>query len=107
MANYYYARGNQRFGPVSAQQLRQLAVQRKLSPNDRVLAEGTNEWVQAGTINALFATVTQQTSDDLLGFLNEATPVVSASRAARTRPPSAGDLRSRRTFPRISIRIRR
>jgi hypothetical protein len=85
MSNFYFLRGNQKFGPVSAAQLKQLAAQGKLGPTDKVSVEGTGEWVQAGTIKSLFATATPQMPDDPLGFLNEAAPGISATQPPKTR----------------------
>ena len=84
MANYYYARGKQRFGPVSASAIEAACRFRPPSPDDAVSAEGTSQWVKAGTIKTLFPPVTQQQSDDPLGFLNEAESPRSATRPHRT-----------------------
>ena len=54
MANYYYARGNQRFGPVSAERLKQLAASGGLRPEDLVCQEGGAKWHEAKSVKALF-----------------------------------------------------
>src|SRR5262245_4236327 len=56
MASDYYCRINGKdLGPVSAKHLRYLAAFGKLSPDDLVRKEGTDEWVRAGSLEGLFA----------------------------------------------------
>jgi hypothetical protein len=56
-ARWFYARGSQQTGPVSFDQLRQLAASGQLGPQNMIWAEGTPAWVPAGTQAALFAEV--------------------------------------------------
>ncbi len=55
MAEWYYARNNQRLGPVSMEQLKQLAASGQLSPADLVWKDGMANWAAASTIAGLFA----------------------------------------------------
>jgi hypothetical protein len=54
MAEWYYARNNQRLGPVSMDQLKQLASTGGLSPTDLVWKDGMPNWAAASTIAGLF-----------------------------------------------------
>ena len=44
---WYYARDNQQFGPVSASELKQLAEAGRLSPDDLLWREGMDSWATA------------------------------------------------------------
>lgn len=46
-AEWYYAKGDERVGPVSASDLKALAKSGELSPNDMVWKEGMAEWKSA------------------------------------------------------------
>jgi hypothetical protein len=52
---WYYARNDQQFGPVSAAELKQLAEAGKLSPNDLLWREGMDAWTTAINLRGLFA----------------------------------------------------
>ena len=58
---WYYSRNGQRFGPVPAEQLRQLAAARQLLPTDMLWKNGLSGWVAASTIPGLFAADTLDT----------------------------------------------
>ena len=49
-AEWYYAKGGTRYGPVSMDQLKELAARGKLGPDDLVWREGLETWVRARTI---------------------------------------------------------
>lgn len=51
---WYYTRQGQRFGPLSSEQMRQLAVAGQLQQGDLVWTEGMNEWAPAGRFPQLF-----------------------------------------------------
>ncbi len=53
-AGWYYAKGKQRLGPVSAAELRALAGAGTISPTDMVLRAGTQKWLAAGKVKGLF-----------------------------------------------------
>lgn len=51
---WYYARGNEKHGPVSSRELRQLADSGELLPTDLVWKAGTKDWAPANTVTGLF-----------------------------------------------------
>jgi hypothetical protein len=53
-ARWFYAHGQQQAGPVSFEELRQLAASGRVRREDMVWAEGTPAWLPAGTQPALF-----------------------------------------------------
>lgn len=55
MPQWHYAHNGQKFGPVSDQQLKQLADSGQLLPTDLVWKKGMAEWVKAGQIKELFS----------------------------------------------------
>lgn len=52
---WYYTRNKQQQGPVSQEQLKQLAAAGQLQPTDMVWKEGLPQWVAANTLSGLFA----------------------------------------------------
>jgi len=54
MADWYYAKGNDKHGPVGTDELQQLAVSGQLLPSDLVWRKGTKEWRRAETVEGLF-----------------------------------------------------
>ena len=56
--NWYYAAGEQKLGPYSASQLRQLAATGQLRPTDMVWKEGMKQWAAAGSVKGLFPPAT-------------------------------------------------
>src|SRR5437763_12943351 len=54
-AEWYYTTNQQQMGPVSWDELRQLARSGLLKPNDMVWSDGMAEWVKASRQNGLFA----------------------------------------------------
>jgi hypothetical protein len=54
MAEWYYARNNQRLGPISTEQLKQLASRGELSANDLIWKDGMANWAAASTVPGLF-----------------------------------------------------
>lgn len=53
-AEWLYSRNGKTFGPLSAQQLRQLVVEKRIGPKDLVCRNGTDQWVAAGSLKGLF-----------------------------------------------------
>jgi type IV pilus assembly protein PilA len=51
---WYYARNDQQFGPVSAAELKQLADGGNLSPDDLLWREGMDAWTTAINLRGLF-----------------------------------------------------
>jgi WD40 repeat protein/serine/threonine protein kinase/tetratricopeptide (TPR) repeat protein len=54
-AAWYYARDRRRVGPVSLQQLRELAAAGELWPEDMLLPEGARQWIAADSVPGLFS----------------------------------------------------
>lgn len=54
-ANWHYATGGEKHGPVTASQLKELATTGKLSPDDLVWREDMTEWRKASTVKGLFS----------------------------------------------------
>jgi hypothetical protein len=54
MSQWYYSKNNQQQGPVSPEQLKQLAVSGQLQPSDLVWKEGMGQWVEGRKIKGLF-----------------------------------------------------
>ncbi len=52
---WYYARNDQQFGPVSATELKQLADSGGLAPDDLLWREGMDAWTTAVNFRGLFA----------------------------------------------------
>ncbi len=51
---WYIARGKQRCGPFTYEQVRQMAASSVLSPHDMVFNEGASQWVEAENVPGLF-----------------------------------------------------
>ena len=47
---WYYAQARQKLGPVSQDELQELAARGRLRPTDMVLEHGTVQWVAADTL---------------------------------------------------------
>jgi hypothetical protein len=59
MANeWFYSKSGKRFGPVSGQQLKELATKGELGPGDQVWKDGMAKWIPAKSIKGLFDSVT-------------------------------------------------
>jgi hypothetical protein len=52
---WYYTRQGQRFGPLSTEQMHQMALAGQLQQSDLVWTEGMAEWTAAGRVPHLFA----------------------------------------------------
>jgi hypothetical protein len=52
---WYYAQNGEQTGPVSAEHLQQLARSGRIRAADLVWREGLPQWIQASTVNGLFA----------------------------------------------------
>ncbi len=59
---YYYSSGGQKLGPVSGQQLKELANNGHIKPTDLIWAEGSEKSTPAGRVKGLFVTITNETT---------------------------------------------
>jgi hypothetical protein len=82
---WYYTDQGQRLGPVSPEQLKQLATSGRLRPSDMVWKQGMAQWVAANQIKGLFSAATPETPPPLPVARSSAAPASSA-----TPPPSTG-----------------
>mgnify|MGYP003647918867 CR=1 FL=1 len=84
MSEWYYAQGNDKHGPVSSKQLKQLALTGKLLPTDLVWKEGASDWKPASLINGLFPEEKQSPAPAL-----PKTPPIPPAKVAPNAPASA------------------
>jgi hypothetical protein len=54
MTDWYYARDDSKHGPISAEQLHELAQAGRIQPGDLILGVGAKEWVPGSSIQGLF-----------------------------------------------------
>jgi hypothetical protein len=54
MNQWYYARNGQRFGPVTDEQLKELATSGQILPVDSIWKEGMDKWAPASNLKGLF-----------------------------------------------------
>ncbi len=52
---WYYARNEQQFGPISASELKRLADTGRLAPEDLLWREGMESWAAASNLRGLFS----------------------------------------------------
>jgi len=78
---WYYARNDQQFGPISAAELKQLADVGKLSPDDLLWREGMDAWNTAINLRGLF-------SDDTAQGKGLADPIIAPPRTDAQRGPA-------------------
>jgi GYF domain 2 len=64
MAEWYYTRNNQQMGPVSWDELRQLASTGLLHPTDMVWKEGMVDWQRSGKVDGLHGDRAASRRDD-------------------------------------------
>ena len=55
MADYFYSRDDQKFGPFTAQKIKELAAQGHISREDTLWTEGWDAWRPAGGVRGVFA----------------------------------------------------
>lgn len=86
-AQWHYSKGGERHGPVSSDQLRQLAASGQLGPTDLVWRDGMAEWQKASSVKGLFPS---QTSGPTEPPPIPLTPPPEADPASTTPEPAAG-----------------
>jgi hypothetical protein len=84
---WYYAKNNERLGPISAGELRALLAQGKLQPSDLVWSEHLPGWVPARKVRELLPS---QPADSVPGVRVPATRNTPAKTAAPARRPGTG-----------------
>lgn len=73
---WYYTVKGQKQGPVTSQQLKELADQRLIGPSDMVWKDGMAEWAQASKIKGLFPEAALMEPPDPPIVRDAAVPVV-------------------------------
>lgn len=79
---WFYAKDNRQEGPVTPQELKQLASSGQLKPADLVWREGMTEWIAAAKVKGLF-------EEEPPAAAPLATPPAGAAAAQPVRPPPA------------------
>jgi hypothetical protein len=68
---WYYVKAGQRYGPISREQLDELAGGGQIGPQDMVWKEGMSEWIGAGKVEGLFgASAGQYATPQEIGYYN-------------------------------------
>lgn len=81
MANeWHYTKNGQRFGPVSGQQLKELAAKGELGPADLVWKEGMKQWLPASKVKGLPPSSAPNTT--------QPPPVPAVTGSVETQPPA-------------------
>jgi uncharacterized membrane protein len=80
---WYYAKNDQQLGPVSPSELRQLAAQRQLAPEDLIWREGMEGWAPAARVKGLFPEAKPENKEP------PAAPEPLSSALTATMPPTA------------------
>lgn len=90
---YFYARGDEQFGPFSGARLKELATSGRLEPTDTVWKHGMTKGVQAGTVHKLFPTAAAPDDTDV-AVAKAPAPVVP-----QAAPPPPPDTRATSAGP--------
>jgi hypothetical protein len=88
---WYYARNDEPFGPVSAAELKQLADAGQLKPDDLLWREGMDAWTTAINLRGLFGS---DPPGDTGTVASSAVAPAGERAVARPRPPAAGHVSS-------------
>ncbi len=91
--HWFLARGKQKLGPFTWQQLTQMARSGMLSPEDMLLAEGEQKWLKANAIGGLWT----RPIPPAIPFLDPKPPKVAQVQANRPN--------QRRVSPRVNMRV--
>ncbi len=88
---WYYATGDEQHGPVSAAEMRQLAADGELGPDDLIWTDGMDDWVAARSVSGMsFAPPIADNGDDAIS--------ISSPRASAVRRRTRGKSRARGRF---------
>jgi amino acid transporter len=86
---WYYAKGNQQLGPVTAAQLKQLATSGQLSPEDLIWREGMANWESAGKVRGLFVAAAQPVAAVAPAAAASAAPATGATQDYAVAPDAS------------------
>ncbi len=85
---WYYARNDQQFGPVSATELKQLADAGRLTPDDLLWREGMDAWTTAINLRGLFEDEGANAKRTAAGAIGPAVDVPGLAGRSTTLPPA-------------------
>ena len=77
MKRWYYTRDQQKLGPLSSEELKQLADSGGLKPSDLVLQEGSEKWLPANSVKGLFRKPGQPLSDARSATIRDEPPIAA------------------------------
>jgi len=86
-AIWYYSRGDEQLGPVTAAQLRQLAAGGEISATDLVWKDGMEDWASASKIEGLFASTPPSQTAPISADPLPITPAVPSPVSSRVKKP--------------------
>lgn len=95
---WYYARNDQQYGPVTASELRQLADAGRLTPDDLLWREGMDAWTTAINLRGLFdppsggTTTTTSVAGQIAGPNAPSRPIAIGGRVTASAPASLRSL---------------
>lgn len=92
-AQWHYSKGGERHGPVSSEQLKQLAASGQIQPTDLVWRDGMAEWQKASAVKGLFPSQTSSPAEPPPIPKNE--PHHVANPVSPTAVPAAGESEKR------------
>lgn len=72
---WYYARNQQKVGPVPLSELHRLATSGQLQPTDMVLEQGAQKWITAGAALGLFSSRPQATTPSRSAEASQSAPL--------------------------------
>lgn len=92
---WYYTNDGKQLGPISAAQLKQMAVNQQLQPTDLVWKQGMATWVPAGTAKGLFPEAAQPAAVERTAVAPLDEEVADERPTRRRRVEEDGDLDDR------------
>jgi hypothetical protein len=84
---WYYARNDQQFGPVSASELKVLADAGRLAPDDLLWREGMEQWATAVNLKGLFVDEPEDSTPVPVSQPAVTRPLAPQPRLSTVRPP--------------------
>jgi hypothetical protein len=84
---WYYARNDQQFGPVSASELKVLADAGRLAPDDLLWREGMEQWATAVNLKGLFVEEPEDSTPVPVSQPAVTRPLAPQPRLSTVRPP--------------------
>lgn len=79
---WYYSKDDQKYGPVNASKLKEIAASGQLRPTDLLWREGMKQWAKAGTVRGLFPDALHQSPLPISPKKSDESPPLHSSSAA-------------------------